>query len=65
MYINTAENVLADALSRAVNEKKVMVEELTLNCIKHILNLNTVITHKRSAKLSKYDCIKDAIWEYR
>lgn len=46
-YINTAENVLADALSRAVDEKKVWLTDEFLDALKKKSLVRDVITHKR------------------
>ncbi len=43
MYINTTENVLADALSRAVSESLIMLDEYFLVELKNMLNLKRVI----------------------
>ncbi len=50
-YINTAENVLADALSRVVDEKKVCLKDECLEIWKKEGLIDTVISHERLENL--------------
>ena len=64
-YINTAENVLADALSRVVDEKRIsLCTKFVDLCMKEGL-IDKIVSHERLENTGDNVSLEQATWKYR